>query len=67
MHKIFREKDIQRMEALSIMRLHHRNEQWLSHQTHRADTFIHISGCSRLMANGDYWGLMGITLIPNGD
>ena len=20
----------------------------------------HVSGCGRLMANGDYWGLMGI-------
>ena len=23
-------------------------------------TSLEISGCSRLMANGDYWGLMGI-------
>ncbi len=23
---------------------------------------VKLSGCSRLMANGDYWGLMGILL-----
>ncbi len=26
-----------------------------------------MTGGGRLMANGDYWELMGITLIPNGD
>ncbi len=31
---------------------------------------FHITGCGRLMANGDYWGLMGIYFHPinlNGD
>ncbi len=31
---------------------------------------VQIAGCSRLMANGDYWGLMGIYFHPinlNGD